>query len=224
VPIDRPALRKKMLQCRPEKVTFPSKKAAAREDAMTAQIERRTTTMDDPYVIANPALNFLNLAGEAGNELMARDYAALEFVFNGNIQIANRNLPRCNVLFLYGALDASGRLAGNSFTFRDVIKGAGAHIAVLASELPPDLLSHPEFMKGLPGNGDWPANIVITLRRNGEHFGRFFHQLFTFMLAGTSMPLAWVQLAPQVREQRTDVPVTISLMEAGHIAFSSEED
>jgi len=188
---------------------------------MTAQTGRRTTTMDNPYVIADPALTFLNLAGDAGNDLMARDRATLEFVFNGNIQIANRNLPRCNVLFLYGALDASGRLAGNSFTFRDVIRGAGAHVAVLASELQPDLLSDPEFMKGLPGNGDWPANIVITLSRNGDHFGRFFHQLFSYMLAGTSMPLAWVKLAPQVREQRPDIPATICLMEAGHIAFGS---
>jgi hypothetical protein len=192
---------------------------------MTAQTELRTATMANPYVIANPALTFLNLAGDVGNALMARDYAALEFVFNGNIQIANRNLPRCNVLFLYGALDAAGRLAGNSFTFRDVIRGAGAHVAVLASELPPDVLSHSEFMKGLPGNGgDWPANIVITLRRNGDHFGRFFHQLFTFMLAGTSMPMAWVQLAPQVREQRSDIPATICLMEAGHIVFDPEAD
>ena len=102
---------------------------------------------------------------------------------------------------------------------------AGAHIGVLASELAPDLLSHPEFMKGLPGSRDWPANIVITLRRNGEHFGRFFHQLFTFMLAGTSMPTAWVQLAPQVREQqRPDIPATICLMEAGHIVFDPEEN
>jgi len=144
---------------------------------MTAQIERRTTTMDDPYVIANPALTFLNLAGEAGNELMARDYAALEFVFNGNIQIANRNLPRCNVLFLYGALDASGRLAGNSFTFRDVIKGAGAHIAVLASELPPDLLSHPEFMKGLPGQRRLAGQHRDHAAPQRRTFRPVFHQL-----------------------------------------------
>ena len=41
------------------------------------------------------------------------------------------------------------------------------------------------------------------------------------MLAGTSMPLAWVKLAPQVPEQRPDIPATICLMEAGHIAFGS---
>jgi hypothetical protein len=136
--------------------------------------ERRTTTANNPFIISNPSLAFVDLAGNEGKDLMAKDRAAIEDIFRDNIQIADRILPRCNVLFLYCALDASGRIAGMSFTFRDLIKGAGAHIAVLASGVPPALLSNPEFMKALPGRGDWPANIVITLNRNGEHFGRFF--------------------------------------------------
>jgi hypothetical protein len=181
--------------------------------------ERRTTTAGNPFIIPNPSLAFVNLAGNEGKDVMAKDRAALEDIFRDNIQIADRTLPRCNVLFLYCALEASGRIAGMSFTFRDLIKGAGAHIAVLASGIPPALLSNPEFMKSLPGPGDWPANIVITLSRNGEHFGQFFHQLFTLMQQGTSMPMAWVQLAPQGPVQPPDIPGAIFLAEAGHIAF-----
>jgi hypothetical protein len=125
--------------------------------------ERRTTTVNNPFIISNPSLAFVNLAGNEGKDLMAKDRAALEDIFRDNIQIADRTLPRCNVLFLYCSLETSGRIAGTSFTFRDLIKGAGAHIAVLASGVPSALLSNPEFMKTLPGPGDWPANVVITL-------------------------------------------------------------
>ena len=185
--------------------------------------ERRTTTANNPFIISNPSLAFVNLAGNEGKDLMAKDRAALQDIFRDNIQIADRTLPRCNVLFLYCALEASGRIAGMSFTFRDLIKGAGAHIAVLASGVPSALLSNPEFMKALPGPGDWPANIVITISRNGEHFGRFFHRLFALMQQGTSMPMAWVELAPQGPVQPPDIPGAIFLAEAGHIAFGPKK-
>lgn len=150
---------------------------------------------------------------------MEQDRATLAEVFHNNIQVAERTLPKCNVLFLYCALEASGRIAGFSFSFRELIKGTGAHIAVIASEIQPALLSSPEFGNGLSAKHDWPANIVITLSRNGDHFAHFFQQLFSQMQTGVSMPMAWVRLAPQGPQQRRDIPGTICLMEAGHIAF-----
>ncbi len=189
-------------------------------DVQMAQVERRTTTADNPYIISSPSLAFANLAGNAGKSLMDQDRRSLEDVFRGRILVADQTLPRCNVLFVYCALDSSGHISGASFTFRDLIKGAGAHIAVIASELQPTLLSNPEFGKTLQAKNDWPANMVITLNRNGEHFGTFFHRLFLDMHAGTTMPMAWVKLVPQGPHQPRDVPGTICLMEAGHIAFA----
>lgn len=188
-----------------------------------AQDERRPTSVDNPYVIANPTLGFVNLLGTAGADLLERDRTALAGVFQNNIVIADKKLPACNVLFLYCTLEASARVAGHNFSFRDLIKGAGAHVAVIASELPPDLLSNPDFGKALSGSRDWPANIVITLSRNGDHFGRFFQKLFSQMRAGVSMPMAWVRLAPQGPQQPKDIPGTICLMEAGHIAFGAKQ-
>jgi hypothetical protein len=188
-----------------------------------AQGERRATTFDNPYIIAKPSLAFVNLLGGAAKELMEKDHATLDGIFHDNIQITDRTLPKCNVLFLYCALEASGSIAGLSLSFRDLIKGAGAHIAVIASEIQPALLSNPEFSKGLSAKHDWPANIVLTVNRNGEHFGKFFHQLFSQMQAGVSMPMAWVQLAPQGPQQPRDIPGTICLMEAGHIAFGPKK-
>lgn len=184
-----------------------------------AQTERRATTVDNPFIIASPVLGLANFLGSAGASLMQQDSKTLGDVFENKIRNADRSVPVCNVLFLYCALEPSGRLSGLSIPFRDVIKTAGAHIAVLAAETPPGLLRDPEFGKALSAKNDWPANIVITLSRNGDHFGRFFQQLFSQMRTGVSMPMAWVRLAPQGPVQSKDIPATIALMEAGHVAF-----
>ncbi len=183
------------------------------------QSERITTTAGRPFVIANPLLAFVNLTGDTGKALMEADRDALSQVFRGNVEIADKKLPRCNVLFLYCSFEDSGRIAGHSYSFRDLVKGAGAHIAVIATDVSPALLSNPDFDKR---NG-WPANLVITLNRNGEHFAPFFQKLFSQMWDGTSMPMAWVELAPQGPVQPDDIPGAIFIPEAGHVAFRSKK-
>jgi hypothetical protein len=93
----------------------------------------------------------------------------------------------------------------------------GARIAVIASETAPERLPYADSDRGPAG--DWRANIVFTLARKGECFGRFFHRLFSRMQDGMSMPMAWVELAPQGPVQPEDIPEAICLPEAGHIAF-----
>jgi hypothetical protein len=181
-------------------------------------VTRIATTHDNPFVIPNPTLGFINFLGEAGRPFMEKDIASLRDIF-ASVQVADRNMPPCNVLFLYCTLEPSGRLPGARFSYRDVIAAAGAHVAVLASELPPALASDGGFAR-LPHA--WPANIVITLARNGDCFGAFFRQLFLLMRSGKSMPMAWVELAPQGPVQRTDIPATLCLLEAGHIAFGQK--
>ena len=183
----------------------------------------RTNTVNDPYIIPKPKLGMWNLIGDAGAALLAQDQADLGPLFANSVQVGTQSVPRCNVLFLYCALDASTRVAGQSFSMRDVIKAARAHIAVLAADIPTAVLSSREFGQSLSARNDWPANIVITLNRNGEHFGRFFKELFSQMQAGVTMPMAWVTLAPQGPVQRKDIPGSICLMEAGHIAFGPKK-
>jgi hypothetical protein len=186
---------------------------------MTAQGERRTTTADNPYVIATPSLGLLNLLAARGAALLERDKADLGPLFPGGVQVSTQQVPKCNVLLLYGDIDASARISGSPHSLREAIKAAGAHIAVVASELSEAVLSSRGFAQALGGRNDWPANIVITLNRNGDSFGRFFNNLFSQMRTGVSMPMAWVNLAPQGPVQPKDIPGTIALMEAGHIAF-----
>lgn len=183
------------------------------------QGQRQAPTSTNPFVISNPSIAFVNFLGDRGKGLIDADRIAIEDLFKNNILTANNTLPKCDVLFLYGELQPSGRIADTPLTLGDAVKETGARVAVMASDIQPDLLSNNDFAKSFSGRPDWAANIVITLNRNGEHFGRFFHELFSQMKAGVSMPMAWVELAPQGPHQPEDIPAAIFLMEAGHIAF-----
>lgn len=98
---------------------------------------------------------------------------------------------------------------------RDFVKVAGAHIAIVASE---NGGSH--YAQALNPKNGWPANIVLVVERCGPAFESFFQMLFASMKDGTSMLMAWVQLAPQMPNQdHADCPVTFMAAEAGHIAF-----
>lgn len=201
--------------------------AGSQSRLASAQSTPRPTTVenpdaDKPYVIANPVLGLANLIGDAANSLVERDRADLSPLF-ASVQVGTQSVPKCNVLFLYCNLEGAARIVGQPFSLREAIKAAGAHVAVIASDVPPILLSRPEFGQALMAETDWPANIVITLRRNGDFFGKFFRDLFSQMRSGTTMPMAWVDLAPQGPQRNKDIPATIALMEAGHIAFGTKK-
>lgn len=54
-----------------------------------------------------------------------------------------------------------------------MIKNAGAYVAVVAAENPPEA-----YVKGMGHKGDWSANIVMTIDRRGLKFSEFFARLF----------------------------------------------
>jgi hypothetical protein len=195
------------------KLTAKSAPPSSRSDAT------QSTSATNPYVIRNPSLGLLNLMGDNGSVLFNKDIEDIGSSFPKNVNVGIGQVPKCNVLFVYCVLEPSGRIAGQSFSLRDVIKAAGAHIAVVASENSPDVLTSSEFGQFLNTKGNWPANIIITVNRNGDTFGEFFKKLFTQMHAGITMPLAWVNLAPQGPSGHADCPGTIALLEAGHVTF-----
>ena len=176
---------------------------------------KRTTTASDPLRIAEPAIGFLNLQGAKGAALLEADRAALAPLFK-LCRLATDAPPKCQVLLLYCDVDADGRLSGSASTIRGLVKDAGAYVAIVASENRPE-----PYLKAAAGrSADWSANIVLVMERKGEKFGVFFRRLFEAMFRGRTMPMAWVELAPQIpgRDQ-PDAPATIMLAEAGHIVF-----
>jgi hypothetical protein len=183
-----------------------------------ARIFKRTstirTTHDRPFVIDAPKIGFLNLAGAAVEASIAADRDALAKMFSESLSGSNRVL-QCHVLFVYATIDDAGNFQGSNLRLREVIKTAGAYLAVVATENPVE-----SYIKATSPKNDWPANIVLTLNRNNEKFALFFSRLFTQMFEGKSMLMAWVDLAPQIpgRDQ-PDCPETIMAAEAGHITF-----
>jgi hypothetical protein len=166
--------------------------------------------------IADPALGFLNLDGEVFASLIAEDRSALGPIFSKFEMRTGYEVPKCDVLFVYAEIAPDGSLGlSKEFTLRHLAEKAGASIAVLASNNPPE---HGIVASKL--SGPKRANLVWTLNRRGDAFPRFFKELFTRMKGGKSMPLAWVAIAPQYQsEAHRDLPETICQMEAGQVRF-----
>lgn len=158
--------------------------------------------------IVNPRLGMLDLTAGGSNTIIEEDRTALGDLFSA-VELSTNLVPKCDVLFLYATLGDAGLLVGTDRYLRMTIRESGAKIVVLASENP-----NPKPTK--PSPGDAKANLVITLQRKGGKFTRFFRELFERMKSGQSMPMAWVQIAPQAdTPQHDDLPGTICAMEAG---------
>jgi hypothetical protein len=55
-----------------------------------------------------------------------------------------------------------------------------------------------------------PLNIVMTLQRNGPKFSSFLDQILFRMFYGDSLPVAWVDIAPQIPgSSNPDLPSAI---------------
>lgn len=164
--------------------------------------------------IAAPTLGILNLAGEGARSAMEADRRAFGDLFS-RIAEATDAPPRCDVLLMYCQIGVDGRVKNTTSSFREVIRDSGAKIVLVASENPADA-----YIKAGHVEAYGHANLVMTLDRKGAAFGVFFSRLFGDMLKGTSMPVAWERLAPQIPgEAHRDAPEAIFACEVGQVAF-----
>jgi hypothetical protein len=170
------------------------------------------TTASQPLRIANPAIGFLNHAGAAGALLSQADQRVLVPLFK-ELRTSEDLPPRCDVLFLYRNINPEG--STSTPAVRELIKSAGARVAVIASENSADA-----YIKSVGRRTDWFANIVMVVNRKDDKFGLFFQRLFAEMFKGRSMLMVWAELAPQIPGRtHADVPDSIMAAEAGHITF-----
>jgi hypothetical protein len=116
---------------------------------------------------------------------------------------------------IYCQIDPVGRIVGNQLRIRDIVKEAGAYVAVVATDNNPE-----NYMKALNPENDWGANFVLTIERKGDKFLTFFYQLFQSMLQGTSMLSKWVELSPQIPgNENSNCPDSIMIAEAGQVTL-----
>jgi hypothetical protein len=174
----------------------------------------RRVTANHPVIIESPRLGFLNLLGPLAQTMLDEDKAALRLLFSSS-QENETGPPQCDVLMIYARIQTDGTIVGYSGGLRDIIRQSRAPIVVVASEN--DVQSYVAAGKK---TGSDQANLVMTLKRRGPVFGKFLTDLFQKMLDGKSMPLAWVELAPQnpgaAQENR---PEAIFSAEVSHIVF-----
>ena len=169
----------------------------------------------DVLVFPSPRIGFLNLLGEAAETMIADDRMAFESQFATEDELHGTGIPNCDILMIYCVVESDGRIRGTRDGLGDIMRRSRACIVMVASENP---LEH--YSIAANSAGDFHANLVLTLSRNGTAFVRFFSQLFTLMMRGTSMPFAWISLAPQApTAEHTDCPSTLFMCAAGHVAF-----
>jgi hypothetical protein len=164
--------------------------------------------------IRSPKLGFLNLKGQTAGKLVAEDRAAIEHLFS-SVQESASVTPKCDVLFAYCDLAAEGLVSGSSKSLREIIRESGALVVVVASEN-----AQQGILAATKEVGYGHANLAVTLERKGRVFSSFYARLFGAMAEGVSMPVAWVQLAPQIPgSEHPDCPAAYFVCEAGQIAF-----
>ncbi len=174
----------------------------------------RRITVDNPLIVESPRIAFLNLLGPAGEALVNEDERTFAPLFN-SVETSNSEPPSCDVLMLYCDLQNDGVIAGHLRSLRDIIDAAQAPIVIVASEN-----TAAGYIAAGKRNGHASANLVMTLNRKGPTFTAFFADLFRRMFAGQSMPMAWVELAPQIPGTTHDnCPETIFAAEVSHVVF-----
>jgi len=179
----------------------------------------RQVTHGNPLVIQNPKIGFLNLTGAAAGSLVDEDMTALKPLFSACLQTGS-DTPVCDVLMIYATIEAEGGIQNASDSLRNIISKSHASIAVVATEN-----SAQSYIAASKRPGSGKANLVMTLKRNGDIFPAFLKKLFELMHHDVSMPMAWVKLAPQIPGvEHNNVPGTICVMELTHVVFKSVGD
>jgi hypothetical protein len=171
-------------------------------------------TAKNPLIVTSPRIGFFNLLGLPGQSLVEEDKQALQPFFS-SVEESSDGPPVCDVLMIYARVEGDGRVAGSANGLREIIRKSKAVIVIVASEN-----EAKNYIAAAKSTGYGRANLVMTLDRKGAAFGKFFAGLFEKMRQGTSMPQAWVELAPQVPGARHEnCPESIFAAEIGQIAF-----
>src|SRR5262249_34932130 len=130
---------------------------------------------------------------------------------------SEENPPLCDVLLLYCEIETNGKVKGSALGLRELIRDSGASVVVVAVNHSVDA-----YIAAAPQLPFGHANLVMTIDRKGTGLPTFLARLFQKMIAGTSMPVAWNELAPQIPGMdHADAPETIFACERGQISFGS---
>jgi hypothetical protein len=168
-------------------------------------------------VIANTKILISSLGREAGTDLEERD-AAVYSKFYRHVDIAKARKADemlvsisggdYDVVHLFCEISGDGHLVAESgleLKGGDLLKACregDVKLLFIAEGNPAD-----NYLKAFTGDGSARGiklNFVRTLDRKGEAFTQFLEALLQRMSAGEGMPVAWVNVAPQIPGKSQD--------------------
>src|SRR5665213_1004194 len=135
-------------------------------------------------VLSSPKVGILDLGGEQTKSLVDSDASFLRSLF-AEVQAIDLAALKCDVLFLYAELTVEGAVLGSARGLREIIRDSGARVVVVAAANP-----SAHYIRAGKQKPYGQANLVMTLDRHGDAFGRFFLALFSKMKRGVPMPSA----------------------------------
>ncbi|HWR15952.1 MAG TPA: hypothetical protein VN577_14080 [Terriglobales bacterium] len=106
-------------------------------------------------------------------------------------------LQDCDILHLFCDVSSLGTIVdaqGNSVSGNELVErclAANVKLLWIASENPANA-----YIQGFNLNNK-PLNFVATLERRGQYFALFVENIVQRLKQGKTLPLAWVDLAPQ---------------------------
>jgi len=166
-------------------------------------------------IIARPTMGMFDVSGGTCSSDVLEDGRSLGQLF-ASLSVATDKPPECDVLFIYGDVEPNGTITNCQLGLREIIRDAKASIVVFASDN-----AGKNYIKAGARKSYGDANLVLTLDRRDGVFAQFFEKLFLLMKQGTSMPEAWVKLAPEgPGVDHYDCPGTIFACELGPIRFA----
>ena len=134
--------------------------------------------------------------------------------FNALIQSFS---DKYDIVHVHVNIDSAGYLGGTEISGTELIESAArCKIKLLwfGSSNDPQV-----YIKGFKANGN-KLNLVMTIDRGEHRFSNFLEKLLHEMKSGSSMPVAWNKIAPQIPGKlHPDTPETIFYSGLGQIRF-----
>lgn len=163
--------------------------------------------------------------GDASSDELNRDFAAyrkfLQSVvlqhFDGAQELLKALGNGYDIVHLLTAVSPDGRIGASDITGTELIERAaqcGTKLLWIGSSNDAQ-----GYIKGFKPNGN-RLNLVMTIDRRENRHSEFIERLLGEMQSGSSMPVAWNKIAPQIPgKQHLDTPDAIFSSGLGQIRF-----
>lgn len=132
-------------------------------------------------------------------------------------ELVNAFRDRYDIVHVLTAITVDGKIDDSEINGTELIQKAAldnTKLLWIASSNDPK-----GYIKGFKANGN-KLNLVMTIDRRGDCLPNFIGKLLHEMQSGSSMPVAWNRIAPQIPgQEHPDAPASIFYSGLGQVRF-----